>query len=174
MTGVFDQMAFRRALGQFPTGVCVMTTKVEGELLGMTMSSFNSLSLDPALVLFSIDKRARSLPQWEQARGYAIHVLSEGQQALSNRFAGRQGDKWAGLEFDTGLFDVPLLHGVAARFECAPHQIHEAGDHRLFIARVDRFTANPDRRPLLFTGGRYGAVQSNTEEAPIWPLAIHY
>jgi len=174
MTPPMDQRAFRQALGQFATGVCIVTTRVDDEHLGMTMSSFNSLSLDPPLVLFSIDKRAMGLPLWERAAGYAIHVLAEGQSALSNRFASRGGDKWAGLDSTAGLYDAPLLHGAAARFECAPYQIHDAGDHRLFLARVDRFTAHPDRKPLLFTGGRYGAVRSQQEEAPIWPLAIHY
>ena len=174
MTSPDDQRAFRQALGQFATGVCIVTSRVDCENLGMTMSSFNSLSLDPALVLFSIDKRAFSLPLWMRAEGYAIHVLEEGQQALSNRFASRGGDKWAGLDADAGLYDAPLLPGVAARFECARHEIHETGDHYLFIARVERFGIEASRRPLLFAGGRYGAIRSQTEDTPIWPLAIHY
>lgn len=174
MMSAADPKAFRNALGKFPTGVCIVTTRVDDEPLGMTMSSFNSLSLDPALVLFSIDKRALSLPLWERAQSYAIHVLSEAQQALSNRFAGRGTNKWEGLEVEDGLHAAPLLHGVAARFECTPHDIHEAGDHRLFIAKVERFTAHPDRNPLLFAGGRYGQIKTQTDEAPIWPLAIHY
>lgn len=174
MTSVVDPKAFRNALGMFPTGVCIITTRVDDEPLGMTMSSFNSLSLDPALVLFSIDKRALSLPAWEKAEGYAIHILAEGQQTLSNRFAGRGTDKWAGLHAEAGLYGAPLLSGVAARFECARHVIHDAGDHRLFIAEVERFTAHPDRKPLLFAGGRYGQIQTQSDEAPIWPLSIHY
>lgn len=174
MSASADQRAFRQALGQFPTGVCIVTTRVEEEPLGMTMSSFNSLSLDPALVLFSIDKRAKGLPLWERAAGYAIHVLSDAQRPLSNRFAGRGTDKWSGVETTEGLYGAPLLHGCAARFECAAHDIHDAGDHRLFVARVERFRADLDRMPLLFAKGRYGEIRSQTDGEPVWPLAIHY
>lgn len=153
-----DQKAFRNALGRFATGVCVMTTQVDGEPLGMTMTSFNSLSLDPALVLFAIDKRARSLPQWQRAGGYAVHVLSQDQEELSNRFAGRGEDKWAGLETGEGTHGEPQLGGVAARFDCDAFQTHDVGDHILFIAQVKQFTADFERAPLLFAGGRYGAL----------------
>jgi flavin reductase (DIM6/NTAB) family NADH-FMN oxidoreductase RutF len=89
----FDQRTFRQALGQFPTGVCVVTCSVEGRPLGMTMNSFNSLSLDPPLVLFSINGRAASLPLWEKAASYAVHVLSENQKDVSDRFARPQSNK---------------------------------------------------------------------------------
>ncbi len=87
MEPAFDLRSFRRALGHFPTGVCVVTSQVDSALVGMTMSSFNSLSLDPPLVLFSIDRRAASLPLWERAEGYTINVLAENQKDISNRFA---------------------------------------------------------------------------------------
>src|ERR1700689_3752829 len=90
----FDPRRFRQALGQFPTGVCVVTCIADGERLGMTISSFNSLSLDPPLVLFSIDRRAASLPLWEKADGYAVNVLSENQRDVSNRFARSNSNKW--------------------------------------------------------------------------------
>ena len=83
MQGAFDIRAFRHALGQFPTGVCVVTSKVDGTRLGMTVSSFNSLSLDPPLVLFSIDRRAASLPLWEKAEAVAVHVLAENDGAMT-------------------------------------------------------------------------------------------
>ena len=84
-----DTMAFRQALGQFPTGVCVVTCAVDGLRLGMTVSSFNSLSLDPPLVLFSIGKHTASLPLWERATEYVVNVLAEHQTDLSERFARR-------------------------------------------------------------------------------------
>ena len=169
-----DQKAFRRALGQFPTGVCIVTCRVDGEPLGMTMSSFNSLSLDPPLILFSIDRRANGLPLWERADGFAIHVLSEGQSALSNRFARAGSAKWEGLASETGLHGAPLLSGAAAVFECAAHACHDGGDHRLFIARVERQTFSADRRPLVFAAGRYATLQEQETGQPHWPLAIHY
>ena len=170
---IIDQKALRWALGQFATAVCVMTCRVDGEALGMTMTSFNSLSLDPPLVLFSIDCRARSLPQWERAEGLAIHILSESQMALSNRFA-RPGDKWQGLSYRDGLQGAPVLSGVAALFECTVDHKYDAGDHRLFICRIRRHDMAVDRRPLLFAGGRYATIEKQQAEAPSWPLAIHY
>src|SRR5271169_7054766 len=95
----FDARAFRQALGQFPTGVCVVTCLADGERLGMTMNSFNSLSLDPPLVLFSVDRRAVSLPFWEKADGYAVNVLAENQKDVSTRFAKPHPKKWEGARF---------------------------------------------------------------------------
>lgn len=172
-TDITDQKVLRQALGQFATAVCVMTCRVGDEALGMTMTSFNSLSLDPPLVLFSIDRRARSLPQWERAEGVAIHILSESQMELSNRFA-RPGNKWEGLSYMSGLYNAPLLSGTAALFECAVHQKYDTGDHRLFICRVERHNMVIDRQPLLFAGGRYATVEKQVAGAPSWPLAIHY
>ena len=171
---VGDSQDLRLALGQFPTGVCVVTCVAGGERFGMTMSSFNALSLDPPLVLFSIDRKALGLPAWERAAGYAIHVLSETQSQLSNRFAGRGGDKWAGLDTGISLHGAPLLAGVAACFECAAQAIHDGGDHRLFIARIERLTRHQDRRPLVFAQGRYATLHRQDEEAPIWPAPVHY
>ena len=169
-----DARQLRAALGQFPTGVCIVTCAVGGERFGMTMSSFNALSLRPPLVLFSIDRQAKGLPAWERAEGFAIHVLSENQSALSNRFAGRGADKWSGLDTRVSLHGAPLLAGVAACFECAAHQVHDAGDHRLFIARIEQFSRDADRRPLVFAQGRYATLHRQDEEAPIWPAPVHY
>ena len=106
--GALDARAFRNALGQFPTGVCVVTARApDGEDLGMTMSSFNSLSLDPPLVLFSIDRRSHRLDQWQEAKGYAINVLAESQRDVSGRFARPSCNKWAGIDFDRGEAGAP-------------------------------------------------------------------
>jgi len=178
----FDSRAFRNALGAFPTGVCVVTARVsgdgadagDGEDLGMTMSSFNSLSLAPPLVLFSIGRQSHSLAKWQRAAGYAIHVLADGQTEISGRFARPLGDKWAALEFDRGHAGAPLLRGVLARFECRAHARHDGGDHVLFIAEVLRFTVFQNRAPLLSCRGHYAQVKPTDEPAPLWPLAIHY
>ncbi|MFV0492280.1 MAG: flavin reductase family protein [Pseudorhodobacter sp.] len=168
-----DPMALRRALGQFPTGVCIMTARVGGDLLGMTMSSFNSLSLDPALILFSIDRRARGLPAWETAESYAVHVLADNQQALSNRFA-RSGEKWSGIDYSDGHGGAPVLHGAAAVFECDSFARHDGGDHILFVGQVRKFTAHPERHPLVFAKGRYASLHQGDAAPPLWPLDIHY
>jgi flavin reductase (DIM6/NTAB) family NADH-FMN oxidoreductase RutF len=153
----FDKAAFRRTLGRFPTGVCVVTANVEGRLLGMTMSSFNSLSLEPALVLFSVDRKANGLPSWCAASHYLIHVLAEDQFELSNRFA-RPGSKWDGLDYQPGYGLAPKLADVAATFECDAYRQIAAGDHVLFIARVCNFSADHARAPLVFAGGTYASL----------------
>ncbi|GGA48474.1 flavin reductase family protein [Pelagibacterium lentulum] len=168
-----DGRAFRHALGQFPTGVCVVTCRGKDEDIGMTMSSFNSLSLDPPLVLFSVDRRAMSLPQWEAAGGYAINVLADNQQAISNRFARAGTNKWEGAHFERGFADAPVLTGVAAAFECRRWATHDGGDHVLFVAEVVRLKSAPDRQPLVFSKGRYARLEQTTDVAP-WPLDIHY
>jgi len=171
----FDARAFRNALGAFPTGVCVVTARApDGEDLGMTMSSFNSLSLQPPLVLFSIGRQSHSLAQWQRAEGYAVNVLAENQKDISGRFAKPLGNKWAALEFDRGHAGAPLLRGVVARFECRAFARHDGGDHVLFIAEVLKFRIFENRMALLSYQGNYGAVKPGDEPAPLWPLAIHY
>lgn len=170
----FDALAFRRCLGQFPTGVCIVTADVDGELLGMTVSSFNTLSLDPPLVLFSIDRQSASLPRWRSAGALAINVLSAGQTDLSNRFASSKGPKWQGVTFRPSPLGAPVLPGVAAMMECVPHDETDGGDHVLFIVRVNSFINHPDRTPLVFCNGGYNRLESAGKQAAIWPLDIHY
>jgi flavin reductase (DIM6/NTAB) family NADH-FMN oxidoreductase RutF len=170
----FDSRALRRALGQFPTGVCVLTCCMAGENHWITISSFNALSLEPPLVLFSIDRRALSLAHWQQAAGFAINILADNQQEMSDRFARARSNKGEGVRFARGVADAPVLPGAVAVFECAPWAEHDGGDHVLFIAEVKRFTINEDRAPLVFSKGRYGSLQASEQAAPLWPLDIHY
>ena len=174
MQAAVDPKLFRQALGQFPTGVCVVTAAAEGEPLGMTMSSFNSLSLDPPLVLFSVDRRAASLPMWEQATNCAIHVLAENQKDISNRFAKPLSNKWEGMRVARDGARAPALSGVGAVFHCDVWAKHDGGDHRLFIAEVKQFGSSLDRKPLVFCKGRYASLESTEFAAPLWPLDIHY
>lgn len=170
----FDARAFRHALGHFPTGVCVVTSRADGAPIGVTVSSFNSLSLDPPLVLFSIDARAASLPLWRLVEGYAVNVLAENQKDMSDRFARSRGRKWEGTAYADGLFGAPILPGVAATLECAAWARHAAGDHDLFIAEVKRFRTFAGRRPLVFSKGRYARLEETEFAASLWPLDIHY
>ena len=174
MEPAFDLRSFRRALGHFPTGVCIVTSQVERARVGMTVSSFNSLSLEPPLVLFSIDGKGAGLPLWERAEGYAVNVLAENQKDLSDRFARSGSKKWEGTTYADGLFGAPVLPGVAAVLECAAWATHAGGDHVLFIAEVKRFRTSPDRRPLVFSKGRYAKLHETEFAASIWPLDIHY
>ncbi|WP_339114668.1 flavin reductase family protein [Thioclava sp. GXIMD2076] len=150
-----DTRSLRNALGRFPTGVVIVTATVAGERIGMTMSSFNALSLDPALILFSIGRHAHSLPLFEKAESYAIHVLSQDQTDLSNRFARAGADKFAGVETTPGLNGAPHITGAQAIFDCVPNAIHDAGDHRLFVAQVSEIHLAEPSYPLIFSQGGY-------------------
>ena len=111
MEAAFDVRSFRRALGHFPTGVCVVTSQVDGARVGMTVNSFNSLSLEPPLILFSIDGRTTGLSLWRKAKGYAVNMLAENQKDLSDRFAKSGSNKWEGTTYAEGLFDAPRATG---------------------------------------------------------------
>ena len=164
MTGNSDSVtedAFRQALGMFPTGVAVVTAITsEGKRLGLTVSSFNSVSLAPPLVLFSVARRARSFALWQRATRYAINILGEDQIEVSNRFASPQDDRWEGVTVLAGVTGVPILPNVLAALECAAHARHDGGDHEIFVGRVmaisGREPLNP--HPLVFFRGRYGQL----------------
>ena len=172
----FDVREFRRALGQFATGVAVITAQnPRGEAVGMTMSSFNSVSLDPPLVLFSVDRKANSLPAMLQAKGFAVNILAREQENISNRFAKALSDKWADVKRTVGHAEAPLITGALAHFECEPYANYDGGDHVVFVVRVLRHSVragNP--APLIFFRGRYRDVVDETEREPSWPLPIHY
>lgn len=155
----FDPMAFRQALGSFATGVTIVTAQGDQgdsgkQYVGTTASSFNSVSLDPPLVLWSIDKRARSLPVYENAEYFAVNVLAADQVSLSNHFARQQDDKFAGIEFDSGIGGAPLLKGCAARFQCRTQHVYEGGDHLIIVGEVLDFDTS-GRKGLMFHSGRY-------------------
>ncbi|TQI81241.1 flavin reductase (DIM6/NTAB) family NADH-FMN oxidoreductase RutF [Serratia fonticola] len=153
-----DPRAFRRALGNFATGVTVVTAATEdGNRVGVTANSFNSVSLDPPLVLWSIDKRSGSYPVFEQASHFAINVLAADQIDLSNRFARPSEDKFAGVEVETGAGDIPLLIDCAARFQCEKYQQVDGGDHWILIGKVVAFD-DLGRAPLVYHQGAYSMV----------------
>jgi flavin reductase (DIM6/NTAB) family NADH-FMN oxidoreductase RutF len=169
-----DPRAFRQALGQFATGVAVITAEAaDGSAIGMTMSSFNSVSVDPPLILFSIDRKSFSLTAMTEAKGYAVNILGRDQEHLSNKFAKSLGDKWAAVEHTLGHEAAPLIAGALAHFECAPYAHYDGGDHVIFVGRVVRFMAYPDNEPLIFYRGAYRSL-AGTERSPEWPLPMHY
>lgn len=166
-----DPQAFRQALGSFATGVTIITTRdKEGEPLGLTASSFNSVSLDPPLVLWSLAKNAYSLPVFREAEHWAVHILSSAQADLSNRFAQRGEDKFAGIDIEAGAGDTPLLKDCSARFQCKTAFQYEGGDHVIFVGEVIDFDQS-DTAPLVFHGGRYARATQRTdrEEHPRRP-----
>jgi len=171
-----EDRAFRRALAEFATGIAVVTARGKsGELIGMTMSSFNSVSLDPPLVLFSVDRKARSLPAMLEARGFAVNILGRDQEQISNQFARALSDKWDQVKTSVGHAEAPLISGAMAHFECAPYANHDGGDHVIFVVRVVRHASRVEAvAPLIFFRGRYRDLVDETEREPSWPLPIHY
>ena len=154
-TDTFDAAEFRRALGSFATGVTIITTRdADGNNVGLTANSFNSVSLDPPLVLWSLAQSSGSLPAFRQATHWAVHVLAADQEPLSTRFAKRGVDKFAGLACEPGIGGIPLLRGCTARFECKTAFQYEGGDHVIFVGQVLNFT-RAESAPLVFHSGRY-------------------
>lgn len=152
-----DKVVFRSALGRFATGVTVITTKDEtGSPVGVTANSFNSVSLDPPMVLWSLAKTSRSMKAFSEAERFAVHVLASDQQAISNRFVARDTEKFKDIDYvDEG---VPLLDGCAAIFICKTTYRYEGGDHIIFVGEVTAFKAD-EKQPLLYLGGRYAEAR---------------
>ena len=158
----FDARNFRQALGSFATGVTIITTRCgDGSPVGITANSFNSVSLEPPMVLWSLAKSSRSLPAFETAQHWAVHILAADQEALSNRFARSGADKFAGLEPETGIGGSPLLGGCATRLQCSTAFRYEGGDHIIFVGRVLGFDHNPVA-PLVFHSGSYAVATRKT------------
>ncbi|TFZ01869.1 flavin reductase family protein [Ramlibacter humi] len=152
----FSPKEFRSALGMFATGVTIVTaTTAEGQPIGLTANSFNSVSLDPPLVLWSLARAAASLPAFSTGSHYAIHILAADQKLLAEKFAIKGADRWSGVDYATGVGNAPLITGAAAIFECFNRSRYEEGDHVIFVGEVERVTYKPGAAPLLFHGGRF-------------------
>jgi 3-hydroxy-9,10-secoandrosta-1,3,5(10)-triene-9,17-dione monooxygenase reductase component len=160
--------SFRTALGAFATGVTVVTTRsAEGADVGLTANSFNSVSLDPPMVLWSLARSSRALPVFAAAKYFAIHVLAADQEAISRQFSRPGADRFAGLDLERGLGDIPLLRDCAARFQCSTAFQYEGGDHVIFVGRVEAFD-HTDRHSLVFHAGQYAlAVNKSKDEAAV-------
>ncbi|MET0251192.1 MAG: flavin reductase family protein [Novosphingobium sp.] len=155
MTGGIDPRQFRDALGSFATGVTIVTTRDNGGRdVGLTANSFNSVSLDPPMVLWSLAKTSSNLEAFAGAEHFAVHILAADQEALSNRFAGKGADKFAGLSYRRNAAGVPLLGGCAALFQCRTAFRHDGGDHIIFVGEVAAFD-HLEKPPLVYHGGRY-------------------
>jgi flavin reductase (DIM6/NTAB) family NADH-FMN oxidoreductase RutF len=162
----FDPRELRRALGQFATGVMVATARAkDGSRVGVTANSFASLSLDPPLVLWCLDRAAPSLPVFTAAAHFAVNVLCAGQHYLSRQFATPAEDKFAGVDCEDGPAGVPLLGGVLASFVCRNVRQVEAGDHVIVIGEVEHFETF-DGEPLVFHSGTYRVTTRHPELEP--------
>jgi flavin reductase (DIM6/NTAB) family NADH-FMN oxidoreductase RutF len=153
-----DSRSFRRALGQFASGVTVVTTRgARGEPVGLTVSSFCSVSLHPPLVLVCLDRRSDANDGLRDTRLFAVSVLGEDQEDVSRRFASTGPDKLAGFVFLEGRHGLPLVPGALAHVQCRVSSRHEEGDHLVWVGEVIALTAHPGR-PLLYHAGVYRAL----------------
>jgi flavin reductase (DIM6/NTAB) family NADH-FMN oxidoreductase RutF len=156
LTPAFSAQEFRSALGAFATGVTVVTAlDATGRPVGLTANSFNSVSLSPPLVLWSLSRRAGSLPAFSRGSHYAINILSAEQHTLAERFASKDVDRFAGVAFRQGAGGAPVLEGSAAVFECFNRSQYEEGDHVIFVGEVERCERREGALPLIYHGGRY-------------------
>jgi flavin reductase (DIM6/NTAB) family NADH-FMN oxidoreductase RutF len=156
-----DARRLRDALGAYPTGVTVVTTRAsDGRAIGLTVNSFASLSLDPALLLWSLANRSPNRRAFRAASHFAINVLSTGQEALARSFANPAvADKFDGVSWQpSATHGMPLLAGTLAHFICECRDAIEAGDHTLFIGRVEQHS-HVDGEPLVFHAGRFAALR---------------
>lgn len=153
-----DLNSFRHALGSFATGVTIVTT-MDDAPVGVTASSFNSVSLDPPLVLWSLAKSSRSIQAFRAAGHFAVHVLGAHQDDLSTRFATAGGNKFDGLAWSAGATGSPLLPDFCALFECRTMHMYEGGDHDIFVGEVIGYERR-DVPPLLFHKGAYAEARS--------------
>ena len=160
----FSQRELRNALGLFPTGVTVITAQdLDGEPLGITVSSFNSVSLDPPLVLFSVARSSTSLDALSAARAYAVNVLRQSQAEISNHFARSATKTWDKIAQRPGVTGSPLLGGATVTFECVPHATHDGGDHVIFVGKVVAFRTSGAAEPLVFFNGSYREIRGTME-----------
>jgi len=161
-TMTFTERSFRDALGLFPTGVAVVTTITrEGTRIGATVSSFNSVSLLPPLVLFSIARTSNSFAAWSDAQTYAINILHEHQHAVSKQFARTVAEKWEGTVPLAGHTGALLIPGALASFECENYARYDGGDHLILVGKVCALTTTTasDPRPLIFYRGSYQKIE---------------
>ena len=177
-----DARGFRTALSSFATGVTVVTARAEtGENCGMTASSFNSFSMQPPLVLWSVTKSANSADVFRHAKQYAIHVLAADQQAVANQFATQGIDKFAHTDFYHDDNGVPVLQECAARFDCRQWAVYDGGDHWIVVGEVQGL-AYRNQEALVFSEGAYATaspirstsdVELHSADSPVDRLLLY-
>jgi len=162
----FDAAHFRHALSQFATGVTVVTTRSEGghgkpAFVGVTASSFNSVSLDPPLVLWSLGTQANSFPLFHSGSHYVINILAAEQLDLCKRFATLKGDRFANIDYRLSPTGLPILAQSLAWFECHNRSRYDEGDHVIFVGEVERCgVVDPAGAPLVFHRGAFSSLTS--------------
>ena len=166
-----DVSAFRQAMGSFATGVTIVTVASgDGNMHGMTVNSFSSVSLDPMLVLVCLNQTSRGAGLIERAGAFAVNVLSAGQQDVSRWFASRHrpadSAMFDGVPFEPGITGCPVLvDAAAASFDCLLRQTHHAGDHLIVLGEVVALVHRPQQEPLIFHSGMYKSLEPGARSA---------
>lgn len=161
----FSARDFRNALGNFATGIAIVTTRdANGQPVGCTINSFASVSLEPPLVSFCLDRKAGTFTAFQTHSHFALHFLAANQEELSRRFAKTGEDRFGDLQPIQGLGDVPVLPGCLAHFECSVFDRIDAGDHLLILGQVEKLQAGADLPPLLYFRGRYAQLSADSDE----------
>ena len=151
---------FKEALGNYPTGVTIVTMMTEDNIpLGLTVNSFASVSIDPLLILWSIDKRVSTYNHFTNTKKFAVHILAGDQSELCYLFAARDVDRFSNCEWETSEYKLPILKNVAAILQCETYQTVEAGDHMILIGKVVDITGD-NRAPLLYHKRHTGEIPS--------------
>jgi flavin reductase (DIM6/NTAB) family NADH-FMN oxidoreductase RutF len=154
-----DRKAFRDTLSYFASGVCVVTAVADGGTpVGVTISAFTSLSLDPPLVLFCLGNKTTNLEAFTNGGGFAVNILAEDQGKVSEIFASQSNDKFASIPFTGSESGCPLLPGCLASLECTLVSTHDGGDHVIVVGKVDRVRKTEGSKPLLRYRGNYSRV----------------
>lgn len=154
-----DPALYRAVMGSFPTGVTVMTAGGDGLRCGVTASSFNTVSLDPPLILWSLGLKAPSLANFRESGHFAVNVLAAGQKDIALQFARPAADKFAGIETFTGVTGAPLIRGALAHVECRVWSRYPGGDHEIMLGEVVALRRG-DGAPLVFSGGAFHGLTS--------------
>ncbi len=155
-----DPREFRNTVGCFATGITVITTlDVDGAPIGLTANSFTSVSLEPAMILFCLDRKVASFESFAVGKAFAINILAVDQIDVSNRFAKSGPDKWQDFKFDTWDSGVPIIPGCLANLECRGDSIMDGGDHVIVIGEVERMTAGDEgTKTILYYRGGYKEI----------------
>lgn len=163
-----DPRQFRNVLGQFCTGVTIITTVDDGEPVGFACQSFAALSLDPPLVLFCPTKGSRSWAAIERTGKFCVNVLAEEQQAVCARFGSREPDKFGGIGWEASPLGSPIIDGSLAHIDCTVETVHDGGDHYVVFGRISSMSEVKTERPLLFYRGQYTAIEPDKTVPAPW------
>lgn len=161
MSTATDPKTFRRVLGHYPTGVCVITAmQANGKPVGLTAGTFTSVSLDPPLVAFFPDRTSTSWPKIQEAGHFCVNILAEHQEPVCRAFASKGEDKFVGIPYRLSEKGRPILESVVAWIDCDLYAVHEAGDHFIVLGEVHALDVEQPHKPLLFFQGGFGQFSS--------------